>query len=167
MTIESLYLVSYANPVRRYIAHRLAFGMFWMIIPHVAIISSLLLAGSNPNTWQGVTGYLPMEDLEANQSPDSNETPSTNSTEKSHSFAHAVAYALYKPMYPLTYQPAWIWDRGSNKDQWLMKAAEENLRLRSLKHEVLFESSATFLLVVIFPILSLLLVPTILGGTIR
>ncbi|CAG8972689.1 hypothetical protein HYALB_00010852 [Hymenoscyphus albidus] len=31
-------------------SHALAFGMWWMIVPHVAIVSGCLLAGNNPNT---------------------------------------------------------------------------------------------------------------------
>ncbi|KAM0198510.1 hypothetical protein ACHAPI_004037 [Fusarium lateritium] len=36
-------------------AHQLAFGMFWMTIPHIAIVSSLLLAGNNPSIWQSAS----------------------------------------------------------------------------------------------------------------
>jgi hypothetical protein len=32
----------------------LAFGMWYMIIPHISIVSGLLLAGNNPNTLEGV-----------------------------------------------------------------------------------------------------------------
>ena len=138
-----------------------------MIVPHVAITSSLLLAGNNPNAWQGATGYLPLEDLEASQSPEPADSTSSRSTLGFSRHLRITLHALYKPMYPLTYQPAWIWDRGLNKEQWILKAAEESVRLRSLLHDVLFPSSARFLLAVMVPILSLLLVPTILGGLIR
>ncbi|KAK0628787.1 hypothetical protein B0T17DRAFT_614660 [Bombardia bombarda] len=35
-------------------AHQLAFGMFWMTIPHVALAACLPLAGNNPSTWHAL-----------------------------------------------------------------------------------------------------------------
>lgn len=35
----------------------LAFGMWYMIIPHISIVSGLLLAGNNPNTLEGVVAH--------------------------------------------------------------------------------------------------------------
>lgn len=35
----------------------LAFGMWYMIIPHLSIVSGLLLTGNNPNTLEGVVAH--------------------------------------------------------------------------------------------------------------
>ncbi|KAI9700147.1 MAG: hypothetical protein M1820_006929 [Bogoriella megaspora] len=155
-----------ANYGAAYIAHRLAFGMFWMIIPHVAVTSSPLLAGNNPSTWQGATGHFPSFDPESGQNQYSAHTPHGDNANTSPKLLQSIRHALYKPIYPLTYQPAWIWSRGSNKERWLSQAAEANVRLRSLKDDVLIPSSMKFLVAVTIPVLSLLLVPTVLGGLI-
>ncbi len=42
-------------------AHAVGFGMWWMIIPHISIISGCLLAGNNPNTLEGVAPQIYQE----------------------------------------------------------------------------------------------------------
>ncbi|KAK0110065.1 hypothetical protein ONS95_002722 [Cadophora gregata] len=42
------------------LSHQLAFGMIWMIIPHIAILSSLLLACNNPSICEGLAHPISM-----------------------------------------------------------------------------------------------------------
>ena len=67
-----------------------------MTIPHIAIISGLLLAGNNPNTLEGVVGRK-----------------SANEPRREGYFLELV--------YESRYRPAWIWDRGRNKRLWAMR----------------------------------------------
>ena len=61
-----------------------------MTIPHIAIISSFLLAGNNPNTLEGVVGLPTIKDI----------SPSW----------HIFSFAYHS-----RYKPAWIWNRGQSK----------------------------------------------------
>lgn len=73
-----------------------AFGMWWMAIPHIAIISGLLLAGNNPNTLEGVVSRKTAE-----QGP--------------------RKWLIFELVYESRYRPAWIWDRGRSKRIWAMR----------------------------------------------
>ncbi|KAH0545441.1 hypothetical protein FGG08_000442 [Glutinoglossum americanum] len=77
-------------------AHALAFGMWWMVIPHVAIVSGLLLAGNNPNTLEGVIGR------------------------KGNADDHAI-FKVFGLVYESRYRPAWMWFRGRSKRDWTRK----------------------------------------------
>ncbi|CAK7208906.1 hypothetical protein SBRCBS47491_000256 [Sporothrix bragantina] len=79
------------------IAEGLAFGQWYMTIPHIAIISGLLLAGNNPNILEGVLA------VERKYRQD-------NIT------FMGMTYGL---AYPSCYKVAWLWDRGYNKKKWL------------------------------------------------
>lgn len=79
------------------IAMALAFGQFYMTVPHIAIVSGLLLAGNNPNILEGVF---------ATQRHD---------VEKARRWL-GLAFGL---AYPSCYKVAWQWHRGHNKRRWL------------------------------------------------
>lgn len=70
--------------------------MWWMAIPHIAIISGLLLAGNNPNTLEGVVGRKTAE-----------EGPRQ--------------WHIFELVYDSRYRPAWIWDRGRSKRIWALR----------------------------------------------
>ena len=70
--------------------------MWWMAIPHIAIISGLLLAGNNPNTLEGVVGRKTAE-----------EGPRK--------------WFIFELVYESRYRPAWIWDRGRSKRIWALR----------------------------------------------
>ena len=70
--------------------------MWWMTIPHIAIISGLLLAGNNPNTLEGVVGKKTAE-----------EGPRK--------------WLIFELVYDSRYRPAWIWDRGRSKRIWALR----------------------------------------------
>ena len=71
-------------------------SMWWMTIPHIAIISGCLLAGNNPNTLEGVVG-------------------------KKTSNPPNLKYWIFELVYDSRYEPAWIWHRGRNKRIWAMR----------------------------------------------
>lgn len=70
--------------------------MWWMTIPHIAIVSGLLLAGNNPNTLEGVVGKG---------------TPSPSER----------IWYIFELVYESRYRPAWIWHRGRNKRIWAIR----------------------------------------------
>ena len=80
-----------------YTAHSLAFGLFWMIIVHVAIVSGCLLASNNPSTAETIAGL-------------STETPTSRS---------GIFHELFAPVYRSRYRPVWMWSRGREKMHWL------------------------------------------------
>lgn len=69
------------------------------VVPHIAIVSGLLLAGNNPNTLEGVV-----------KSP----TP----------FTRKRSLGILGPAYQSIYQPAWIWNRGRSKKFWFARLCE-------------------------------------------
>lgn len=78
---------------------RTAFGLWWMTIPHISIVSGLLLAGNNPNTLEGILGEpVPEEEV-------------TLPNER-----HIQRFVTF--VYDSRYRPAWIWNRGRSKRFW-------------------------------------------------
>lgn len=75
----------------------LAFGQWYMTIPHIAIISGLLLAGNNPNILEGVLA-----------------TQRQNIDKPTRIFFLEFGLA-----YPSCYKVAWQWHRGPNKKRWI------------------------------------------------
>jgi hypothetical protein len=93
-------------------SHALAFGMWWMIIPHVAVVSGWLLAGNNPNTLEviicGVVSPWNPEGAE--------------SEEKKSLLSYLN---IYRPFYKSDYQPVWMWERGRSKRNWIRRVQRE------------------------------------------
>ena len=90
-------------------SHAFAFGMWWMTIPHVAIVSGCLLAGNNPNTLEVIVcGINPWADVVRGR-----DKP----------FWHYLN--LYRPSYDSVYQPVWMWERGRNKRNWIRRVQKE------------------------------------------
>lgn len=81
----------------------LAFGQWYMIIPHIAIISGLLLAGNNPNILEGVF---------ATQRQDGEDRVRFL----------GLDFGL---AYPSCYKVAWQWHRGYNKLRWVRTLLDE------------------------------------------
>jgi hypothetical protein len=80
-------------------AEGLAFGMWYMTIPHIAIISGLLLAGNNPNILEGVFA--------------------TEREDKSDDVS--ILGLRFELAYPSCYKVAWQWLRGPTKKKWISK----------------------------------------------
>ena len=75
-----------------------------MIIPHISIMSGLLLAGNNPNTLEGVVA-LEFGDVEEEES-----------FERKH-----FGTMLFELAYESRYRPQWLWLRGKSKRDWIEK----------------------------------------------
>jgi hypothetical protein len=84
------------------IAEALAFGQWYMIIPHIAIISGLLLAGNNPNILEGV--------FATEREEEDNEI--------------TVLGLRFGLAYPSCYKTAWQWRRGHSKKKWINQIIE-------------------------------------------
>lgn len=87
------------------IALALAFGQWYMIIPHIAIISGLLLAGNNPNILEGIVATQRQEQDEG----------------------MSFLGLTFNLTYPSCYKVAWQWHRGHNKKLWIDKLLETYL----------------------------------------
>jgi len=79
------------------VANALAFGMWWMTIPLLAIVSSILLASNNPSTLAGFLGQDP-------PSPDPSETLSWD--------------WVVERAYDTNFNTVSLWSRGVNKLRW-------------------------------------------------
>ena len=71
-----------------------------MTIPHIAIVSSLLLAGNNPNTLEGIVGLRSCAD-------------------------QPLSLGIFALVYESRYRPAWIWHRGRSKKIWVERISHE------------------------------------------
>lgn len=87
------------------IALALAFGQWYMIIPHIAIISGLLLAGNNPNILEGIVATQRQEQDEG----------------------MSFLGLTFNLTYPSCYKVAWQWHRGHNKKLWIDKLLDTYL----------------------------------------
>jgi hypothetical protein len=93
-------------------AFAVGFGMWWMAIPHISIISGCLLAGNNPNTLEGIAPQVHQEV----QQPEA-----VGKWDKFQRALDGLAQTRYRPFYDAVYKPAWMWKRGSSKQGWLLK----------------------------------------------
>jgi hypothetical protein len=84
------------------IAEGLAFGQWYMTIPHIAIVSGLLLAGNNPNILEGV--------FATEREPTSDD--------------YRFLGLRFELAYPSCYKVAWQWLRGHTKKKWINKLIE-------------------------------------------
>lgn len=90
-------------------SHALAFGMWWMTIPHVAIVGGCLLAGNNPNTLQVIICGISPWDSEVHK--------------RDKRWWHYLN--LYRSLYESVYQPVWMWERGRSKRNWIRRVQKE------------------------------------------
>ncbi|KAL7622010.1 hypothetical protein AAE478_007511 [Parahypoxylon ruwenzoriense] len=140
-------------------AHQLAYGMFWTTIPHIALVSCLLLAGNNTNIWQAAASEsitlskkTSATDTQTFRVPNPvsylnrtragfRELPHSEHPQKSQ-YAKPCTPRIFDRIFVSAFQesefrPAWMWNRGSNKAIWISRLAEEYPYLQSLRKEVL------------------------------
>jgi hypothetical protein len=91
----------------------LGFGIEWMIIVHVAIVSGTLLAANNPSTSSGIVG----SDHEAMER-------SRNGSPPRRTFAQK--WLGWSKTYGTEFQPVSIWSRGANKMEWIKQTQAYN-----------------------------------------
>jgi len=104
----------------------LGFGIEWMIIVHVAIVSGCLLASNNPSTSAGIVRSSHEELEHEHQSLKRRATlvgqrhdhePPTWTLER---FNHL--FLGWSNAYDTEFQPVSLWARGSNKMKWIRKS---------------------------------------------
>ncbi|KAI6091564.1 hypothetical protein F4821DRAFT_226394 [Hypoxylon rubiginosum] len=139
-------------------AHQLACGMFWMTIPHLALVSCLLLAGNNPNIWQGAISesFLQYDDPFFIQTQDLAHTdrdsghgrirgitrkPTFNSIRATKAI-NPSGSGIFDQFFGLAFKeskfkPAWMWNRGPNKAMWIHNLGEQYPYLRHMREDVL------------------------------
>lgn len=100
----------------------LAFGEWWMTIPHVAIVSGCLLAGNNPNTLEAIVSGI-----------DQGNFPEVDKLKDK----------MWAPFYKSVYQPVWMWERGRNKHNWFQKVQKQYLKNPSGAEGKTAESNVT------------------------
>nr|KAK5438810.1 hypothetical protein LTR18_008245 [Exophiala xenobiotica] len=97
----------------------LAFGVEWMILVHVAIIGSCLLATNNPSTASVLVGRQP--------SPSSQSITRSTTTQNLAGHLQPGLWqrllggdlTILADIYNTRYQPVTMWSRGRNKRQWV------------------------------------------------
>ncbi|KAI0178746.1 hypothetical protein GGR52DRAFT_271009 [Hypoxylon sp. FL1284] len=165
-------------------AHQLACGMFWMTVPHLALVSCLLLAANNPNIWQIAVS----ESLFSHDTYFSTQLQSMTRTEEHIGSGRARRIArkptfnsirstrrlglhhtgILRGFFPLAFnesqfKPAWMWNRGPNKAMWIHHLGEEYPYLQHLREEVLEKKFGRDLLAAGFYGFALYFVPTVFG----
>ena len=151
----------------------LAFGVEWMVIVHVAIISGCLLASNNPSTSTAIVGHPPdtrQPQPRAVTLPDRNGQPilSLRSfkvwlglTRETYRVRHLP---LFHPAYDTRFQPVWLWNRGINKMRWL-----EN-RSHAFPKQLLKDqfrlTTFDWIFFIIIPTIFLIILPPIAGGVV-
>lgn len=76
-----------------------------MILPHISVVSGLLLAGNNPNTLEGVLA-CDIENIETVYSEAELRNPMN---------------PFFELAYESRYRPQWLWFRGRSKRDWVHK----------------------------------------------
>ena len=119
------------NPSSEDAAISLGYGIEWMNIVNVAIVSGCLLAANNPSTSAGISGaqHEALEHhqqsvphsptLQATQRP--NEAPQIPTDKWSRKdYVHRLLG--WSDAYETEFQPVSFWSRGTNKMQWIKKS---------------------------------------------
>lgn len=97
------------------IALALAFGQFYMTVPHIAIVSGLLLAGNNPNILEGVFATQRGGGRHGGGGDDAAEGGAPGRRPG----GRGLLRLTFGLAYPSCYKVAWQWHRGRNKRQWI------------------------------------------------
>ena len=157
-----------------------------MIVPHVAIVSSLLLASNNPSTFEGITTPYASAEFQPPGSSTSERDSAVNSevenqhdvTWKIPEWKHLVtgpflarcrslAMAPFHPTYCSKYKPVSMWNRGQSKASWMAKFVDDYGNFDSIERNVLDMGVGGWVLSLCAPALVLMLVPPFLGGMVR
>lgn len=148
-----------------------------MVIPHISIISSLLLASNNPCPWAAITaGDQRINSLSVSSSDIARES----TADTVHDFNWKLLWSLravgdytsrmkqhiFPYLYETPYSPAWLWDRGSYKYSWIRCYQEEYPNLGLIQNEVLSADLGTWANILVST-LFLVIVPPFLAGMVR
>ena len=98
-------------------ARALAFGIWWMNIVHVAVISGLLLASNNPSTAAAMVSLRKIKlSLQERLGFAEKRIEMEDRIQ-----ARLEAYSRLSLAYRARYEPVWMWNRGKSKFEWLRR----------------------------------------------
>lgn len=154
----------------------LAFGVEWMIIVHVAIVSGCLLASNNPSTSSAIVGRSPDESqasiyrkktIDHQTSEASDQIGSrTRRISKWLGFRKEINEIRHLPgfsqAYETRYQPVWLWSRGSNKMDWIRHT--EAWKKHEWFRNSIRVSALHWSLFIFLPVIVLIVLPPATGG---
>ncbi|ORY15396.1 hypothetical protein BCR34DRAFT_585047 [Clohesyomyces aquaticus] len=129
-----------------------AFGVEWMIIVHVAIISGCLMASNNASAACGIVGK-PVEEKPPQH-------PTSRGAVVENRFLKVTGYTK---SYDTRYQPVSMWRRGRTKLEWIQRSDAWKYDLSSFRQE-LHISKMTFFWFVLVPAFILIAVPPAAGA---
>jgi len=121
-------------------AHALAFGEWWMTIPHIAIVGGCLLAGNNPNTLEAIVSGLPRDPNDKSRSPPTDEDEKEDQR-RSRRIAHGLRRS-YTYFYKSIYQPVWMWERGRSKRSWLVEVQKVHTKAQDSSAQAAAEAES-------------------------
>ncbi|KAI0200264.1 hypothetical protein F4808DRAFT_173359 [Astrocystis sublimbata] len=109
-------------------AHALAFGMWWMVMPYLAIIACAMLASNSPSTLDAI-----VYDGASSAAPDEYETSFLRQriqAAKQHQVLGRVlrlveGYNPWETAFDGRFRTVKLWKRGLNKRQWVQEAIHE------------------------------------------
>ncbi|TAQ83360.1 hypothetical protein B7494_g8318 [Chlorociboria aeruginascens] len=116
-----------SNPSSEDSAESLGFGIEWMIIVHVAIVSSCLLASNNPSTSAGIvgTGHEALEPPRrlVPAAPLGSYMEGVGQRKKPWTWERFSQTILgWSDAYETEFQPVSLWSRGTNKMKWIRRS---------------------------------------------
>lgn len=150
----------------------LGFGIEWMVIVHVAIVSGCLLASNNPATSAGIVGsghealeYRPPVLRRAGtlHSHRSGEDPKTASRRGRKRFYNLIFG--WSNAYETDFQPVSLWGRGSNKMQWIKETSEYKSPDGKFK-ELVHITPLGWMLKILLPALTFIVLPPASGAVV-
>jgi hypothetical protein len=164
-----------------------------MIIVHVAIISGCLLASNNPSTSTGIVGHIPypgplphhasaipimrlsndnfsikrvsVTDKISKQFPVKPMEEEKTSFFKCAFLDQETIILGWGNTYPTKFQPVWMWDRGSNKMEWIKTTQGWTTDNRKFRDSMKFTAWGWFLKIYL-PALVLVFVPPLAAAVV-
>lgn len=124
----------YNDPSSQAYSISLGFGIEWMIIVHVAIVSGCLLAANNPSTSSGIVGSQHMS-LIHRVVPEPRLPSPVQASRQMHAVSSnrsgrglkALLKSGWSNSYETKYQPVSLWARGTNKMRWVEQSIAWNV----------------------------------------
>ncbi|KAH8199446.1 hypothetical protein TruAng_006384 [Truncatella angustata] len=111
-------------------AHALAFGMWWMTIAHLAVISSAMLASNNPSALQGLIGrargksHQTASAAKAERRVEKSSNCSATTSLRARFIRWMKSVKVLEHAFDSTFEPMSLWKRGPNKRLWMDKVVE-------------------------------------------
>ncbi|KAK2614158.1 hypothetical protein N8I77_001009 [Diaporthe amygdali] len=108
--------------------HALAFGMWWMTVPHLAIVSCAMLASPSPSALQGIVwdgGAIASRERSERGSWDLMKTKVESYAAGRWIANKTGRYQLLNSMYDGQFKTVTLWNRGPNKKRWVDEAIRD------------------------------------------